>query len=120
MLSILKGTFTVNGVSGMQNKPITLKGTRKAILNGSTIVHGYGLYLNNTSWWVLDGFQVQNSLKGIMIDFSTNILINNVSVRNIGEEGVHFRKNSSFNTIQYSTISYTGMGSGISSGKKRV
>jgi len=69
---------------------------------------GTAFYLNNTSYWIISGFQLTNSLKAILLDNSDHVLINDVYTHEIGQEAVHFRSNSCDNTIQNSTISYTG------------
>jgi hypothetical protein len=57
---------------------------------------------------VFRGFTVANSKKGIMLDTAQNNLLDGLLVENIDEEAVHFRKGSSDNTIQGSTIRNTG------------
>ncbi len=52
---------------------------------------------------------MNNSKKGIMMEYCNHNIINNTRVSFIGEEAVHFKFNSTRNTLQYSTISYTGL-----------
>ncbi len=107
---IYTGNFKLIKKSGSFYKPIIISGLSKnVILTSGSIDNKYAFYLNTTSYIILDGFSLTNSSKGLMIDFSNNILINNINVFNIGQEGVHFRSNSSNNTIQNSFISYTGL-----------
>jgi len=47
-------------------------------------------------------------MKGIMIDRSSNIILENLDIHHIGHEAVHFRYNSSDNIIRNSVISNTG------------
>ena len=95
--------------SGTKEQPITLTGSKLAILTSKNQTdQGNAFYLNSTSYWILNGFSVYNSAKGILIDSSNHILINDVYVHQIGQEGVHFRSNSCDNTLQNSTIAYTG------------
>ena len=106
---VYKGKFVVPiGVSGTAAKPITLKGNRGAVLGADNINSGYVLYLQS-SYWIIKGFSITNGLKGIMIDGSTNSIIDGVKVYNIGEEAIHLRKNSSHNTIQNCDITETGL-----------
>lgn len=103
------GKFVVaTGKDGSASKPITLRGSRNAILDAGDINTGYVLYLQS-SYWNLKGFTVTNGLKGIMVDGSTYSVIDGVKVDHIGEEGIHLRKFSSHNTIQNCVITNTGI-----------
>lgn len=104
---VYSGNFVIDH-DGTSENPITLMGSPNAILNGGSTDSGYGLYLNDANYWKLEGFTVTNALKGIMLDSSNHNLIDGVTVHTIGHEGVHFRQNSSHNTIQYSSIHETG------------
>lgn len=108
--------------SGSSSKPITLAGPRGAVLSNSggacdpnvpsspsgITYCGYGLHLNNVSYWHLTGFSVSDSAKGIVLDGSSHNLLDGVEVYDIDQEGVHFRTDSSDNTIQNSAIHDTG------------
>jgi len=98
-------------VSGTASSPITLEGPSNAVLQGSSTGTGYAMHLNGASYWILRGFTVTNVGKGIMLDNAQRCLIDNVTVHNIGQEGVHFRTNSANNTIQNSRIYDTGRSS---------
>ncbi|MBC7798768.1 MAG: hypothetical protein H7Z37_18015 [Pyrinomonadaceae bacterium] len=109
-IQLADGTYNgrfVASMSGTSSSKITLQGSRNAVLNGGSTGSGYGFYLT-ASHWKLVGFTVTNSQKGIMLDGANNNLLNDLRVYNIGHEAVHFRKNSSFNTIQNSLITDTG------------
>lgn len=107
------GHFT-STASGTLSAPITLKGSRNAILDGGTLGGGYTFSLGtkNTSssiaYWKLQGFSVTGGQKGIVWDNVQHSVIDSVSVVNIGEEGVHLRNNSSDNIIENSVITKTG------------
>jgi parallel beta-helix repeat protein len=107
--------------SGTSAKPITLTGPRSAVLSNSAgacdpnvpsnpdvSYCGYGLHLNRVSYWHLSGFAVANSAKGIVLDSSSNNILDGVEVSGIGDEGVHFRTDSSNNLIENSAIHNTG------------
>lgn len=96
-------------VSGTSSSHIVLTGPATAILDGGSNSTGYGFHLNGASYWELRGFTVRNSKKGIMTDNASNNLIDGVTVKDIGEEAVHFRTFSRSNTIQNSTITNTGL-----------
>jgi hypothetical protein len=97
---------TVNGTAGA---PITLQGSRNAILDGNTTSTGYVLYLKNVSYWRVNGITVTNGQKAIMTDNANYNLIDGVKAYHTGEEAVAFRTFSSHNTIQNSEITDTGL-----------
>jgi parallel beta-helix repeat protein len=112
------GDQFVATTSGTAAKPITLVGSQKAVLHdpkfklgdtdcpsGQT---GYGLWLQGANYWNLKGFSVTKSKKGIVLDGSSHVTIDGVSVHDIGYEGVHFRKSSSYGVIKNSTVTNTG------------
>ena len=99
----------VAAVSGTAAAPITLQGSRLAVLDGNNVSSGYVFHLNGVNYWHLVGFTVTNGQKGIMTDNANYNLIDDVRVYNIGYEAVHFRTFSSHNTIQNSEISDTGV-----------
>ncbi|MES2150496.1 MAG: NosD domain-containing protein [Pseudomonadota bacterium] len=109
---IYNGNFIATAV-GSAAAPIRLLGSANAVLQSSAGT-GYGLYLNNAQYWDVSGFTVSNYLKGIVLDGSSNNTLENLTVDNIDQEGVHFRKSSSNNTIQFSHIFDTGNGPGPS------
>ena len=111
-IQLADGTYTGNFVatiSGTASAPITLQGSRLAILNGNSLTAGYVLHLNAVNYWKLIGFTVTNGQKGIMTDNANYNLIDGVRVYNIGYEGVHFRTFSTHNTIQNSLVTDTGV-----------
>lgn len=92
--------------SGTKTEPITLIGSRKAIISG----YNYGFWLK-ASHWILMGFTVANSKKGIVLDGASHNLLDDLEVQKIKQEGVHFRLNSCDNILQHSYIHDTGKGS---------
>ena len=101
------GNFIIP-VSGNAGHPIVLRGTRNAILDGGTNQTGYVLHLK-ADYWLSKGISIRNGLKGLVTDAASYNIIDDISVSQIGEEAVHFRKFSSHNTIRNSEISYTGL-----------
>jgi Right handed beta helix region len=88
--------------------PIFLCGGSGAILDGGGIKEGYGLCLNGASWWRLVGFTVQNAQKGVIADKSQHSVIQGLTVRDIGDEGIHLRSFSSDNLVVGNTVRDTG------------
>ena len=106
---IYKGNFIIpTSASGTANKVITLTGSKKVILDGNTTRTGYVLHLQ-ASYWVIKDITITNGLKGLMCDGANYNVIDNISVNNIGEEAIHFRRFSSHNVLQHSTITNTGL-----------
>ena len=101
------GKFTAS-VSGTPELPITLTGSRAALLTAGSITGGYGLHVTG-SYWVINGFSVARSGKGIVLDGSLHTRISGVDVGYIGDEGVHFRHDSSDSSIVNSTVHDTGL-----------
>lgn len=101
------GSFALTA-DGTETDPITLKGSRDAIIDGNGIGGRYGLYLYGADHWNLDGFTVANASKGIVLDGSNHTFLNNLKVSNVGQEAVHFRAFSRYNVIRDSEITGTG------------
>ncbi|GAB2957267.1 hypothetical protein GCM10023080_015960 [Streptomyces pseudoechinosporeus] len=99
------GSFAAT-VKGTEREPITLSGTPQSVLSNSG---GYGLRLDGAAHWNLTGFSVAEAKKGIVLDSSNRVVIDDVEVSRIDEEAVHFRKSSSDNVIQDSRIHDTGL-----------
>jgi hypothetical protein len=110
-IALKDGTYTssnvVAAVNGTASAPITITGSRKAILTTGTAASGYGLHITGDYYKIL-GLSVTNSGKGIVLDGSTHTLISGVDVGRTGTEGVHFRANSSDGIIENSIIHDVG------------
>ena len=98
----------VASVSGTAAAPITLAGSRAAVLSTGSTASGYGLHVKG-SHWRISGFTVSTAAKGIVLDGSTHTVISNVDVGSIGDEAVHFRRNSSDSILRDSEIHDTGL-----------
>jgi len=109
---VYAGNFVAE-VSGTPERPILLCGSRQAILQGTRLSSGYGFKLA-ASYWVLSGFRVTGSQKGIVVEGGSRNLLDGLEVDHVGEEGIHFRKASSDNVLTASLIHDTGTGTGSS------
>jgi hypothetical protein len=96
--------------SGMRGQPIALCGTRRAVLQGTGVDAGYGFELEG-SFWVLSGFRVTGSQKGIVLDGASRNLLVGLEVDHTGQEGIHFRRASRHNALVRSAVHDTGIGS---------
>jgi hypothetical protein len=94
--------------SGTAEDPITLSGTRNAILESDSPSGDYGMWITG-SYWQVSGITVRNAGKGIVLDGSSHTVLDDVEVYNIGDEGVHFRKCSSYDVLRGSYIHDTGV-----------
>ena len=107
---IYTGQFSVPaGRNGNGTNRIVLTGSRLVLLQTNTRSSGKPAFsLLGNSYWEIKGFSVVNSKKGIVLDNSSNNILNNLSVRGMGDEGVHFRTNSKSNVLKYSEIKDMG------------
>lgn len=55
------------------------------------------------------GFTVRNGQKGVVADATTNSIIQGLTVEGIGDEGIHLRSASSYNTVSANTVRRTGL-----------
>jgi len=103
---IYSGKFEITN-SGTSNQPIFLTGSENAMLDAGTTATGYVLHIKG-SYNTIKGITVQNGLKGIVADGVTKVVVDGVTVTNIGEEAIHLRSFSSNNIIQNCNITHTG------------
>lgn len=98
----------VAAASGTDTAPITLTGSRQAVLSSGSLKSGYGLHITG-SYWHISGLSVAKSAKGIVLDGSAHTVLSQIDVGSIGSEAVHFRANSTGCTIRDSDIHDTGL-----------
>ncbi len=101
------GKFTASA-SGRATAPITLRGSRAAVLSAGGPSTGYGLHITG-SYWLVQGISVTESGKGIVLDGSQHTVLSGVDVGFTGDEGVHFRHDSAYSSIIGSTVHDTGL-----------
>jgi len=114
VIEMSKGYFTGKfvippGISGTAKAMITLKGSAGTILQPPDKNSGYALHLQGNSYWHLYGFSVSDCKKAIVLDSSSHNIIENISIKNTGEEGIHFRTYSCYNNMKGCTITNTGL-----------
>jgi hypothetical protein len=105
---VYSGDFVASR-SGTASAPITLCGSRNAVLQGESVRSGYTLYLSHASWWRLEGFTVEGGQKGIMTDGADHNLLYGLYVHGTGEEAIHLRSFSSDNTVSSNMVRETGL-----------
>jgi len=100
----------VASASGTAQQPITLVGTRQAILRTKNASGDYGLSITG-DYWRVEGITVAHASKGIVLDGSVGTVLDDVEVFDVGDEGVHFRTCSSDGVLRNSYIHHTGRNS---------
>jgi hypothetical protein len=103
-----QGDFVATG-SGTRAAPITVCGSREAILQGTSTASGYTFHLDKASWWRIEGFSVEGGQKGVVTDFATHDLIYGLYVHGTGDEAIHLRSFSSYNVVSHSVVRNTGL-----------
>lgn len=103
---VYEGKFVI-AQSGTEAKPVTVSGSRNAILDAGSISTGYVLSIK-ANYCRVKGITLRNGLKGIVTDEANHNLIEDVLITNVGEEGIHFRTFSSNNIFQNSEVTHTG------------
>ncbi|MFD3445100.1 right-handed parallel beta-helix repeat-containing protein [Microbacteriaceae bacterium 4G12] len=110
-IALADGTYTgafVAAASGTAAAPITLTGSRRAVLTTGTLSSGYGLHVTGDRWRIV-GLSVTRSGKGIVLDGANHAFISGVDVGNTGTEAVHFRTNSSYGILRDSVVHDVGL-----------
>jgi hypothetical protein len=105
------GKYTASFVattSGTAEKPIVLTGSRDAIIDGDGQGGHYGFYLVGANYWRVQGITVTDATKGVVLDSSNYCVFDGIHITQTGQEGIHFRVNSSHNTLMNSEVDYTG------------
>lgn len=97
----------VASASGTASAPITLRGSRDAMLRTKNASGDYGLHITGDHWRI-EGLTVAHGSKGIVLDGSVGTVIDGVEVFDIGGEAIHFRTCSSDGVLRNSNIHDTG------------
>lgn len=105
------GSLFMSSAEGTEDAPVTIKSADKsnpAILKGTGFSDGMVLYITG-DYWNIEDIAFCDAKKGIMLDNSNHTTIRNVSVYNIGEEGIHIRDGSSYCQIIGANIHDCGL-----------
>lgn len=104
-----RGRFVIPATAdGTAGQPVTLRGSRSAVLDGESITTGYVLHLQ-ADYWIIRGITLTNGLKGLMTDGASNNVIDSIRVFQVGEEAIHLRRFSSHNVVQRTEVSHAGL-----------
>lgn len=102
----ITGRFATTG-SGTAALPITLCGTRSAVLDGGSAAAGTGVTVTG-SYWTLAGFTVRNSQKGVVVQGGRDNVLRDLEVHTIGQTAVSITGGSRANTVERNLIHHTG------------
>ena len=103
------GFYVAAGIHGTASQPIKIQGNSNTIISANNLSTGYGFALKGNNYWILDGFTIYNSKKGIVIDSSHHNVISNIKVNKTGDEGIHLRAYSSYNIVKNCFVDSTGI-----------
>lgn len=102
------GSFT-GQATGTAAHPVVLCGGPDAVLDGGGVKKGYVFHLQDSAYWKLMGFTVQDGQKGVVLDHTQHSTVVGLTVRQIGDEGIHLREFSSDDLVAGNTIGDTGL-----------
>jgi len=91
--------------NGTQDQPITLKGSKNAIINNPG---RDGLIFYQCSHWMLEGFSIYNVSRAVLIEESSFMTLNDLHISYTDTSAIRIRINSTDNIVKNCEISYTG------------
>lgn len=92
---------------GTAASPVTVCGTRSAVLDGGSVAAGTGFTVA-ASWWTLAGFTVRNSQNGVVVQGGRENVLRDLEIHAIGQTGVWITGQSRANTVERSSIHHAG------------
>lgn len=101
------GQFKLRNVAGGSDG-IWICGPRTAVLTTGSTATGSALMLTSVSEVTVRGITLQNSLKGVSVISSTNVVLRDLTVSDIGYEAIHFRTQTTDSMLAGSTIQNIG------------
>ncbi|WP_307874559.1 Ig-like domain-containing protein [Frankia nepalensis] len=104
---VYEGNF-VGNKPGTAAAPVTVRGSRGAVIDGGDVDNGYVFHLDGANYWRLEGFTIRNGEKGLMADKTNHAVIHKLTVTQVGHEAVHLRNFSSDNLVAGVTVNGTG------------
>ena len=111
VIALADGTYPgkfLGTARGTRESPVWVCGGPGAILDAGDVNSGYGFHLDGATNWRLVGFTVRNAQKGVMLDRSRQVIVQGLSVTEIGDEGIHLRRGTTDSIVADNTISGTG------------
>ena len=104
---VYAGNFVVTS-SGTEAAPIVICADGDVALEGEGPNDAYGLHLGGVSWVTVVGLEVRDNQKGIVVDGSSHVLIEDCRVHAIGDEAIHLRGFTTDSAVVRNTIWDTG------------
>jgi len=128
VIELRNGTYTGafrSSRSGTKAAPITLRGSRNAVLSTGALTGAEPALTLSGKAWALVGFTVTKSPTGIVLSDSDNTVLDGITVTSVGSRGIHVRRNSAYVTVRNSLVQNTGLavpgaGEGIYVGSARA
>ncbi|KQR23430.1 NosD domain-containing protein [Microbacterium sp. Leaf151] len=111
VIRLADGTYTGKfalSVSATRDRPVWICGSPRAVLTTGAIDTGSALRIDASSNIVLTGFTVERSLQGIMIKYSSRMVLSDLVVRDTGYEGIHLYAMTSDSVVAHSTLARNG------------
>lgn len=116
------GKFTASA-SGTVAQPITIRGSSRAIIHAGTSVSGNALKIQGTAsetgndpastrfadYWCISGITIIGGTTAVMVDLARHAVITGVTIRDTGQEGIHFKSCSSDGILADSRVTNTGL-----------
>jgi len=94
--------------AGTLENPITIRGIGNAVIQGDSIGSKKGLSIFHDNY-IIENIKIENFQKGLWIESASNVTVDNLTIDNIGHEGVKIRRGSTYVTIRNTNVSNTGM-----------
>lgn len=110
-IRLAPGTYTGNfelRATGTAAQPIWLCGDQSAVLQTRSLSDGTALRINNSEHVHVAGFTVTKALQGVMVKYSRNVTVSDLTVRDIGYEGIHLYAFTTDSAVTHNEIARTG------------
>ncbi|TDD96458.1 right-handed parallel beta-helix repeat-containing protein [Actinomadura rubrisoli] len=112
VIEIADGTYNGDWTAtapGTPTAPIWLCGGPGAVLTNDGYDGAYGLHLDGASWWHPYGFTVAQAKKGVVVDSAEHVTLERLHIHDVGDEGVHLRRNTTNSLITGNRVHDTGL-----------
>jgi len=103
--------YYYSNIDGLEDKPIIFACTDPdtyAVLKGANIEERNVLYITG-DYWHISGLDISSGLRGVVLDNANNVILENLKVHDVGQEGIHIRDGSSFDIVRNCRIYDTGL-----------
>jgi hypothetical protein len=96
-------------VRGSSGAPVWICGPRTAVLDGGGTDRNGGLRIADSKHLVVAGMTVRNSQKGVSVLASSSVVLADLAVTQIGQEGVHLKFGTTDSLVIGNSIDHTGL-----------